>query len=75
MAQANLIIVGAGAKAAAIAAKVHVLNSLGLGPVTLTIIEGNRAGRVVAGAQRRDLRRGAAGDSRDQGCRVPVSEL
>ncbi len=42
MAQANLIIVGAGAKAAAIAAKVHVLNSLGLGPVSLTIIEGNR---------------------------------
>ncbi len=42
MAQANLIIVGAGAKAAAIAAKVHVLNSLGLGPVTLTIIEGNQ---------------------------------
>ena len=42
MAQADLIIVGAGAKAAAIAAKVHVLNSLGLGPFTLTIIEGNQ---------------------------------
>jgi mycobactin lysine-N-oxygenase len=36
---ADLLIVGAGAKAAAIAAKVHVLNRLGLGPITLTIIE------------------------------------
>jgi mycobactin lysine-N-oxygenase len=42
MEDADLIIVGAGAKAAAIAAKVHVLNSLGLGPFTLTIIEGNQ---------------------------------
>jgi mycobactin lysine-N-oxygenase len=38
-AETDLIVVGAGAKAAAIATKVHVLNSLGLGPVTLTIIE------------------------------------
>src|SRR3954454_15234882 len=36
---ADLLIVGAGAKAAAIAAKVHVLNRLGLGPITLTIVE------------------------------------
>ncbi len=36
---ADLIVVGAGAKAAAIATKVHVLNGLGLGPVRLTIIE------------------------------------
>lgn len=38
-AAADLLIVGAGAKAAAIAAKVHVLNELGLGPVALTIVE------------------------------------
>ena len=37
--EADLLIVGAGAKAAAIAAKVHVLNRLGLGPISLTIIE------------------------------------
>jgi mycobactin lysine-N-oxygenase len=38
-AEADLLIVGAGAKAAAIATKVHVLNSLGLGPLRLTIVE------------------------------------
>jgi mycobactin lysine-N-oxygenase len=42
-AEADLIVVGAGAKAAAIAAKVHVLNSLELGPggrpIRLTIVE------------------------------------
>lgn len=38
-ARADLLIVGAGAKAAAIAAKVHVLNELGLGPLSLTIVE------------------------------------
>jgi mycobactin lysine-N-oxygenase len=38
-AAADLLIVGAGAKAAAIAAKVHVLNELGLGPIALTIVE------------------------------------
>ncbi len=32
MSDSDLLIVGAGAKAAAIGAKVHVLNSLGLGP-------------------------------------------
>jgi mycobactin lysine-N-oxygenase len=37
--ETDLIVVGAGAKAAAIATKVHVLNSLGLGPLTLTILE------------------------------------
>ncbi|MBS1880150.1 MAG: SidA/IucD/PvdA family monooxygenase [Actinobacteria bacterium] len=36
---ADLLIVGAGAKAAAIAAKVHVLNELGLGPLEVTIVE------------------------------------
>jgi mycobactin lysine-N-oxygenase len=37
--EADLIVVGAGAKAAAIAAKVHVLNSLGLARIALTIVE------------------------------------
>src|SRR5258705_5500414 len=36
----DLIIVGAGAKAAGIAAKVHVFNSLGLTQISLKIIEG-----------------------------------
>jgi mycobactin lysine-N-oxygenase len=35
----DLLVVGAGAKGAAIAAKAHVLNSLGLGPVSVTVIE------------------------------------
>jgi mycobactin lysine-N-oxygenase len=35
----DLLAVGAGAKAAAIAAKVHALNTLGLGPIALRIIE------------------------------------
>jgi mycobactin lysine-N-oxygenase len=35
----DLLIVGAGAKAAAIAAKVHAINTLGLGEVSLTIVE------------------------------------
>jgi mycobactin lysine-N-oxygenase len=39
VAEADLLIVGAGAKAAAIATKVHVLNRLGLGPIALTIVE------------------------------------
>lgn len=37
---ADLVIVGAGAKAAGIATKVHVLNRLGLGPISVTIVEG-----------------------------------
>jgi mycobactin lysine-N-oxygenase len=40
-AAADLLVVGAGAKAAAVAAKVHAINTLGLGPVALTIVEGN----------------------------------
>ncbi len=40
VAETDLLIVGAGAKAAGIATKVHVLNRLGLGPVTLKVIEG-----------------------------------
>jgi mycobactin lysine-N-oxygenase len=34
-----MLIVGAGAKAAALAAKVHAINTLGLGPITLRIVE------------------------------------
>jgi mycobactin lysine-N-oxygenase len=37
---ADLLIVGAGAKATAIATKVHFINQLGLGPISLTIVEG-----------------------------------
>jgi mycobactin lysine-N-oxygenase len=39
MAEADLLIVGAGAKAAAISAKVHAINTLGLGPISVTIVE------------------------------------
>jgi mycobactin lysine-N-oxygenase len=38
--ETDLLIVGAGAKAAGIATKVHVLNRLGLGPISLKIVEG-----------------------------------
>ncbi len=38
--ETDLLVVGAGAKAAGIATKVHVLNNLGLGPVSLKIVEG-----------------------------------
>lgn len=38
--ESDLLIVGAGAKAAGIATKVHILNSLGLGPISLKIVEG-----------------------------------
>ena len=40
VAATDLLIVGAGAKAAGIATKVHVLNRLGLGPISLRIVEG-----------------------------------
>jgi mycobactin lysine-N-oxygenase len=40
VAASDLLIVGAGAKAAGIATKVHVLNRLGLGPIRLKVIEG-----------------------------------
>jgi mycobactin lysine-N-oxygenase len=39
MSDSDILIVGAGAKAAAIAAKVHALNSLGLADISLTIVE------------------------------------
>jgi mycobactin lysine-N-oxygenase len=38
--EADILIVGAGAKATAIAGKVHFINQLGLGPISLTIVEG-----------------------------------
>jgi mycobactin lysine-N-oxygenase len=40
MPETDLLIVGAGAKAAGIAAKVHALNGLGLGPLSLKVVEG-----------------------------------
>jgi mycobactin lysine-N-oxygenase len=39
MPESDLLIVGGGAKSAAIATKVHALNSLGMGPISLTIVE------------------------------------
>jgi len=39
MNESDLVIMGAGAKSAAIATKVHALNTLGLGPIRLTIVE------------------------------------
>jgi mycobactin lysine-N-oxygenase len=39
-AETDLLVVGAGAKAAGIAAKVDAINSLGLGPISLRIVEG-----------------------------------
>jgi mycobactin lysine-N-oxygenase len=37
--KSDLLVVGAGAKATALAAKVHALNTLGAGPLSLTIVE------------------------------------
>jgi mycobactin lysine-N-oxygenase len=37
--ESDLLIVGAGAKAAAISAKIHVINELGFGPFSVTIVE------------------------------------
>ena len=39
-AESDLLVVGAGAKAAGIAVKVHALNTLGLGPISMTVVEG-----------------------------------
>jgi mycobactin lysine-N-oxygenase len=39
MSQSDILIVGAGAKAAALAAKVHVINTLGIGEISMTVIE------------------------------------
>ncbi len=40
MAEYDLIVVGAGAKAAGISTKVHILNSLGLAQLSILVIEG-----------------------------------
>src|ERR1700679_628515 len=37
--EADLLVLGAGAKGAAIAMKAHVLNTVGLGPIAVTIVE------------------------------------
>jgi mycobactin lysine-N-oxygenase len=39
MSESDILVVGAGAKAAALAAKVHTINTLGLAEVTMTVIE------------------------------------
>ena len=39
MSDSDILIVGAGAKAAALAAKVHTINTLGLGEIAMTVIE------------------------------------
>jgi mycobactin lysine-N-oxygenase len=39
MSESDILIVGAGAKAAAIASKVHAINTLGLGEISMTVIE------------------------------------
>ncbi|MGE5336143.1 MAG: SidA/IucD/PvdA family monooxygenase [Nitrososphaerota archaeon] len=39
MSDSDILIVGAGAKAAAIAAKVHTINSLGLAEISMTVVE------------------------------------
>ncbi|MFL5834381.1 MAG: SidA/IucD/PvdA family monooxygenase [Solirubrobacterales bacterium] len=39
MSESDILIVGAGAKAAALAAKVHTINTLGLGEISMTVIE------------------------------------
>jgi mycobactin lysine-N-oxygenase len=49
MCERDLIVVGAGAKAAAIAAKVHALNTVGLGPLTMTAIEASQPGASWTG--------------------------
>jgi mycobactin lysine-N-oxygenase len=42
-ARADLLVVGAGAKAAGLATKVHAINGLGLGPIAMTVVEGTEA--------------------------------
>jgi mycobactin lysine-N-oxygenase len=39
LSDSDILIVGAGAKAAAIAAKVHAINTLGLGEISMTVVE------------------------------------
>lgn len=45
----DLVVIGAGAKAAAIAAKVHAVNELGLQPVRLTIVEATEVAATWSG--------------------------
>lgn len=39
MSESDILIVGAGAKAAALAAKIHVVNTLGLAEISMTVVE------------------------------------
>jgi mycobactin lysine-N-oxygenase len=45
----DLIVVGAGAKAAAIATKAHTINELGLGPIAVTIVEATETAATWSG--------------------------
>lgn len=45
----DLVVVGAGAKAAAIATKVHVINELGLGPISLSVVEATEKAATWSG--------------------------
>ena len=71
---ADLLIVGAGAKAAAIATKVHVAQPARARAALGDDRRGDRARRLLAGPQRHDLGRGAAGGDPDQGHRLPLPE-
>lgn len=47
--ESDLVIVGAGAKAAALATKIHAVNSLGFGSIALTIVEGTETAASWSG--------------------------
>lgn len=47
--ETDLAVLGAGAKATAIAAKVHAINSLGLGPIEMTVLESAEAAATWSG--------------------------
>lgn len=49
VADADLVVVGAGAKAAAIASKVHAINSLGIARIRLTIVEATEVAATWSG--------------------------
>lgn len=49
MTSPDLIVVGAGAKAAAIATKAHAINELGLGPIAVTIVEATETAATWSG--------------------------
>lgn len=50
VAESDLVVIGAGAKAAAIASKVHAINSLGVAAIRLTIVEATEVAATWSGA-------------------------